>query len=100
MKKYEEFNTLKLIHDNIPDITFVISSFVYESELQLYHNYTVRNCDELDIDEVKDMIITNTGLKPGKFKFFNYSDLENIDRVDDIVENVYSYDYFIINMKK
>ena len=98
--KYEAFNTLKLIHDNIPDITFVISSFVYEAEIQLYHNFIIKDCDEIDINEVKEMITNDTYLEPDDFKFLNYSELENIDRVDEIVENVYSYDYFIINMKK
>ena len=98
--KLEKFNTLKLIHDNIPEVTFVISSFVYEAEIQLYHNYIIRNCDNINIDKLKEIIDEETGLEPDYFKFLNYSDLENIDRVDDIVEDVYHYNYFIIDMKK
>ena len=66
--KLEKFNTLKLIHDNIPEVTFVISSFVYEAEIQLYHNYiqyksvTIFVCGQLVLHYVGQIAFWAVGL--------------------------------------
>lgn len=96
--KVEEFNTLKLIHDQIPNIKFVISQYVYECELQLYHSYTVEDVDQLDDNDIKN-IVNDEWLEDHEILYINYSDLDGIHRIDDLESNIYHYEYIVIDMR-
>ena len=96
--KVEEFNTLKLIHDNLPNIKFVISQYVYECELMLYHKYTVEDIDHLEANDIRN-IVSNDWVEDHEILYINYSDLDGIDRIDDLESNIYHYDYIVIDMR-
>ena len=103
--KVEEFNTLKLIHDNIPNATFVIVSFLgYYYPLR--YERIIYDKDKLTVDEVSDIMeCFEDPLYEDDVRFLTYSEMVEVDDIADFVfskydTDIYHYDYLVIDMRK
>ena len=103
--KVEEFNTLKLVHDNIPNATFVIVSFLGYSYPLLYERI-IYDKDKLTVNEVSDIMERfEAPLYEERVLFLTYSEMVEVDDITDFIfskydNDIYRYDYLVINMRK
>ena len=103
--KVEEFNTLKLVYDNIPNATFVIVSFLGYSYPLLYERI-IYDKDKLTVDEVSDIMeCFEDPLYEDDVLFLTYSEMVEVDDIADFVfskydTDIYHYDYLVIDMRK
>ena len=104
--KVEEFNTLKLVYDNIPNATFVIVSFLGYSYPSLLYERIIYDKDKLTVDEVSDIMeCFEDPLYEDDVLFLTYSEMVEVDDIADFIfskydNDIYRYDYLVINMRK